>query len=154
VNQVLQVTDNPATSLITISRLMEQVAYTVQKTQEAAVEAVTEAKASRQELSVFKESVADVLERQNRIDSAHVRLVREAVRMRIRHLVHRNFKKESKGAREHWKRRYFSWCYKSIHQACLVSNVLDIPSKCFEIAMNTAKSWEPAPELFDIEDDA
>lgn len=139
---------NPSGDLLIISRMMEQVAVTVQKTQDFAQEALHEVKCVRAESESFKESVQDVLERQNRIDSACVRMVREAVRIRVKGIVNKLYKNEPKEEQEHWKRRYFSWCYRCIHIACNVSNILDIPVKLFEIAITTARMWEPDHSLF------
>lgn len=132
----------PVSEITQITGMVRAMLEAVEKSSNLAQEAFAVANESKTELLDFKTKCKDVLERQNRIDSSQIRSIRRTVEERVKFLV----KQVDTDDQNKLKRRYFSWCYRSIHDACLVNTITDIPQKLYDHAMKAAREWVPAKD--------
>jgi len=136
------VKQQPVNEITQITGMVRAMLEAVEKSSNLAQEALTVANESKIELLDFKTKCKDVLERQNRIDSSQIRSVRRAVEERVKYLV----KQANTDNPDRLKRRYFRWCYRTIHDACLVSSITDIPQKLYDHAMKAARELLPTKD--------
>jgi|GEM_PF-6010247 len=114
----------------------------VEENTSLAHQAIELATQNSNEFRVFVESHKDVLEQSNRISSNQIRKVTKAVRARVGYFVQQSDLAD-KAEIKSLKSSYFSQCYRSIHDACLVNTITDIPQKLYDHAMKAAIEWEP-----------